>query len=57
VILAAKEWTPEAVAEGFAKVLQLQDEMNQSRQARLRKLGFTPEEAEQLSSLHTKNFM
>lgn len=57
VILAAKEWTSEAVSEGFAKVLKLQDEMNQSRQARLRKLGFTVEEAKNLASLHTKNFM
>lgn len=57
VLLAAKEWTPEAVAEGFGKVQQLQDEMNQSRQSRLQKLGFTIEEAENLSSLHTKNFM
>ncbi|HEX9961313.1 MAG TPA: ferritin-like domain-containing protein, partial [Pyrinomonadaceae bacterium] len=57
VLLAAKEWTPEAVSEGFGKVRQLKDEMNQSRKARLQKLGFTDEEAESLSSLHTRNFM
>jgi hypothetical protein len=57
VLLAAKEWTPEAISEGFGKVQKLQEEMNQSRQSRLRKLGYTETEAEQLSSLHTKNFM
>lgn len=57
VILAAGKWTPEAISEGFGKVQQLQLEMNQSRQSRLQKLGFTTEEAENLSSLHTRNFM
>jgi len=57
VLLAAKEWTPEAISQGFGKVQQLKDEMNQSRRARLQKLGFTAEEAENLSSLHTRNFM
>lgn len=57
VILAAGEFTPEAIAEGFAKVQQLKAEMNQSRRARLRKLGFSTEESAALSSLHTRNFM
>lgn len=41
----------------LGKVQQLKDEMNQSRQARLQKLGFSAEEAKNLSSLHTRNFM
>jgi len=57
VILAAKEWTPEAISEGFGKVQKLKNEMHQSRTARLQKLGFSAKEAENLSSLHTKNFM
>ena len=57
VLLAAKEWTPEAVSEGFGKVQKLQEEMNKSRRSRLQKLGFSAGEAENLSALHTRNFM
>jgi hypothetical protein len=57
VLLAAGDWTPEAIADGFAKVQQLQSEMNAGRQARLLKLGFTEREASELSALHTRNFM
>ena len=31
--------------------------MDEGRQARLARLGFSPGEAETLSSLHTRNFM
>ncbi len=57
VLLAAGAWTPEAIAEGFAKVLRLKEEMDSGRQARLLKLGFSSQEAKALSSLHTRNFM
>jgi hypothetical protein len=57
VLLAAGEWTPEAIARGFAKVLRLKEEMHSGRQARLLKLGFSPDEAQVLSALHTRNFM
>jgi hypothetical protein len=57
VLLAAGEWTPEAINEGFAKVLRLKQEMHAGRQARLLKLGFSSDEAETLSALHTRNFM
>jgi hypothetical protein len=57
VTLAAGAWTTEAIAEGFAKVQRLQEEMDAGRQARLIKLGFTAREAADLSSLHTRNFM
>ena len=57
VILAAGEWTPEAIAEGFARVQGLKEEMHSDRTGRLMKLGFPPDEATALSSLHTRNFM
>ncbi len=57
VILAAGEWTPEAIADGYAKVQQLQGDMHSDRTARLVKLGFHADEASALSSLHTRNFM
>jgi hypothetical protein len=57
VLLAAGAWTPEAIGAGFQKVLRLQGEMDAGRQARLVKLGFSPEDAKALSALHTRNFM
>jgi hypothetical protein len=57
VLLAAGAWTPEAIADGFAKVQQLQKEMDEGRQMRLLKLGFSEKEALELSALHTRNFM
>ncbi len=49
--------TADAVATGWDRVQALQREMADARQARLARLGFTPGEAETLSSLHTRNFM
>lgn len=57
VVLAAGEWTPQAIASGFAAVQQLQVDMDRGRRRRLHRLGFTTEEAEELSALHTRNFM
>lgn len=57
VVLAAGAWTPQAIAAGFTAVLQLQADMDRGRQRRLRRLGFSTEEAEELSALHTRNFM
>lgn len=57
VLLAAGDWSHQAIAEGFTKVQNLKDEMNSSRQARLLKLGFNSEESAIISSLHTQNFM
>jgi hypothetical protein len=56
-LLAAGAWTPQAIARGFEKVQQLQQEMEIDRTGRLEKLGFTAEEARSLSALHTRNFM
>lgn len=57
VILAAGEWTPEAIERGYAAVDQLRADMDDGRQRRLVRLGFAPDEAAALSALHTRNFM
>ena len=56
-LLAAGSWEPAAVAAGFARVQALQAEMGDGRRRRLVRLGFPPDEAAELSSLHTRNFM
>jgi hypothetical protein len=57
VLLAAGSWEPHDIAAGFAKVQTLKAEMHAGRRARLMKLGFSAAEADELSSLHTRNFM
>jgi hypothetical protein len=57
VILAAGVWTPEAVARGWDAVQQLQADMDEGRQRRLNRLGFSATEAADLSARHTRNFM
>jgi hypothetical protein len=57
VTLAAGRWTPAAVAAGFARVQSLKREMDEGRRGRLERLGFSPGEADELSALHTRNFM
>jgi hypothetical protein len=57
VLLAAGEWSPAAIQRGWERVQRLQTEMDEGRQRRLVRLGFVPDEAEALSSLHTRNFM
>lgn len=57
ILLAAGEFTPTAIAAGYVRVQQLMLDMAEGRQARLEKLGFGKETAQQLSALHTRNFM
>jgi TusA-related sulfurtransferase len=57
VVLAAGQWTPQAVGKGYDAVLKLQSEMDDGRQRRLVHLGFPSDEAADLSALHTRNFM
>jgi hypothetical protein len=57
VVLAAGELSPAAIARGHAAVADLQRQMDAGRQARLRRLGFAPDAARDLSALHTRNFM
>jgi hypothetical protein len=57
VILAAGEWSREAIGRGWAHVSRLQQEMDEGRRRRLVRLGFADTEAAELSALHTRNFM
>ncbi|MDO8248721.1 MAG: ferritin-like domain-containing protein [Rhodoferax sp.] len=57
ILLAAGEFTPTAIAAGYVRVQRLMLDMAEGRQARLEKLGFGKESAQQLSALHTRNFM
>ncbi len=57
ILLAAGSWQPAQIAAGCARVQALQTEMHAGRKARLTKLGFSPTEADELSALHTRNFM
>jgi hypothetical protein len=57
VVLAAGSWSPAAIADGYERIEQLRDAMDQGRRRRLARLGFPADEAEELSKLHTRNFM
>ena len=57
VVLAAGQWTPAVIASGHRAVRRLREEMDEGRRHRLERLGFPPDEAAELSALHTRNFM
>lgn len=57
LLLAAGSWEPAALRAGHAKVVALQQDMDAGRRQRLARVGFTADEAAELSSLHTRNFM
>jgi hypothetical protein len=57
VLLSAGSWAPEDIARGFDSVVALKAEMDKGRRLRLMRLGFSEDEASELSSLHTRNFM
>jgi len=57
VVLAAGSWEPSAIATGWDRVQALQFDMDQGRQHRLVRLGFSSHDATELSALHTRNFM
>ena len=57
ILLAAGSWEPEAIASGYARVIALERDMAEGRERRLLRLGFKSSEAEELASLHTRNFM
>lgn len=57
VVLAAGSWAPEAIARGHDAVQELHRAMDEGRRQRLARLGFPPDEAAELSALHTRNFM
>jgi hypothetical protein len=57
VLLAAGSWEPTSLRQGHKAVAALLQEMHVNRKKRLVHLGFDDQEAEALSSLHTRNFM
>ncbi|MBV9661449.1 MAG: ferritin-like domain-containing protein [Acidimicrobiales bacterium] len=57
VVLAAGSWDPAAIGIGWEAVQDLQRDMDEGRRRRLVRLGFTETQAEEMSALHTKNFM
>jgi hypothetical protein len=57
LVLAAGSWEPAALRRGHAAVVELIRAMADGRRARLARLGFGPDDAARLSSLHTRNFM
>ena len=48
---------PADIAAGWRHVQALQTEMAEGRRARLTRLGFSPDEADVIAALHTRNFM
>lgn len=57
VVIAAGSLDPAAIGRGHDAVLGLVREMDDRRRKRLLRLGFAPDAAAALSSLHTRNFM
>jgi hypothetical protein len=57
IVLAAGSLEPDAIARGHAAVVELLAQMDAGRKLRLRRLGFGARDAEELSALHTRNFM
>lgn len=56
-VLAAGGLDPDRLGEGMRKVRELIAEMHEHRLRRLEVAGFTAEQAEEISRLHTPNFM
>jgi TusA-related sulfurtransferase len=56
-IVAAGGLNPSRLAEGTRQVRVLMDEMHANRLKRLQVAGFTTEQADEISRLHTPNFM
>ncbi len=57
VLLAAGSWEPADIGRGQDAVTALLVEMHAGRKGRIQKLGFSEADAEEMSALHTRNFM
>ncbi len=57
ILIAAGETTVKAVSQGYQHVQVLLRQMENGRRSRLEKLGFSSDLAQQLASMHTRNFM
>jgi hypothetical protein len=57
LLMAAGSWEHAALRHGHRRLMQLTLDMDEGRRKRLMRLGFADDEAAELSSLHTRNFM
>jgi hypothetical protein len=57
LLMAAGSWDLADLRRGHDRVLDLVRDMHEGRKKRLIRLGFNQADADQLSALHTKNFM
>ena len=57
VLIGASGWDPDALRQGWRRVQELELAMHAGRRSRLVRLGYADERAEELASLHTRNFM
>jgi hypothetical protein len=57
LLMAAGSWDPADLRRGHDRVLELARDMHEGRKKRLIRLGFSQADADQLSALHTRNFM
>jgi len=57
VLLAAGSWDHADIRQGHDAVSALLQEMHGRRKGRMLKLGFSDADAEEMSALHTRNFM
>jgi hypothetical protein len=55
--IAAGSWEHADLRRGYERVVQLTADMNEARRKRIAHLGFSDAEAQELASLHTRNFM
>ncbi len=57
ILMASGSWDHEDLRQGHQRVMALTREMDEGRKHRLLRLGFSDEQAAELSGLHTRNFM
>jgi hypothetical protein len=57
VLMAAGSWAHVDLKRGYDDVAALIREMHEGRRRRLVQLGFNESDADELSALHTRNFM
>jgi hypothetical protein len=57
LLIASGSWDPADLKRGHERVMRLVREMDELRQKRMLQIGFPESEVEELSSLHTRNFM
>jgi len=57
LLVASGGWDPSDLRRGHQNVMRMVREMDEFRQTRMMHLGFGEAEAQELSGLHTRNFM